>query len=183
MISIEDSPDFSYNQNQELVYTVISMLRFVRAASFGVAHWIFAFEYHSIQKITPYIIRGEEIPEKITRNHSKVNKTFLTLNIVLPFFGSTIFFFVYQTKKYNGSESHFHMQLTNLYLFMAFLNLALNLITGFVLSCAICNIKNYFRINKVEKKINIKIFAIHLATFILYMFSAVILVTFKTIFF
>jgi hypothetical protein len=165
------------------VYTVLSILRFVRAASFGVAHWIFAFEYHTIQKITPYIIRGEEIPEKITRNHSKVNKTFLTLNIVLPFFGSTIFFFVYQTKKYNGSESHFHMQLTNLYLFMAFLNLALNLITGFVLSCAICNIKNYFRINKVEKKINIKIFAIHLATFILYMFSAVILVTFKTIFF
>ena len=96
----------------------------------------------------------------------------------MPFFASALATVViYQN--YNTANT---LKIFNiLYVLMRLIYLILLIITGFVLGCAICNIQDYFKVKKVGKFINVKIFAVHLATFILYMISEVFLFFFQAI--
>ena len=99
---------------------------------------------------------------------------------MVPFFASALATVViYQN--YNTANT---LKIFNiLYVLMRLIYLILLIITGFVLGCAICNIQDYFKVKKVGKFINVKIFAVHLATFILYMISEVFLFFFTAIYF
>jgi hypothetical protein len=47
------------------------------AISFGVAHWLFAFEYFSIAKLMPRALKGEMITEQMLKTYETLKLAFV----------------------------------------------------------------------------------------------------------
>ena len=119
------------------------IMSFIRDACFSVSHWLFAFEYFTIQIITPYILKGQTVPIEMTEKHEKVAKIFLYLNIIVPAVSSIASFvmveFIYHaedqvppTEPWNGWAIIYELSRNMVF--------ALQIISGFFLGIAICKI-------------------------------------------
>ena len=151
---------------------------FVRDGCFLTSHWIFAFEYHLISKIMPYILAGREIPPEKTKYDNKIFNTFLFLNILAPLMKGILFFLFCEYKFYSAEQSS-SIKFTTLLNVSDMACYILQIITGLFLGCAICSVQDYFHIHRMRKYINIEVFSFHASTFILYMMSSVVFAVFQ----
>ena len=65
-------------------YYILDSLLIIRDGCFNTSQLIFAFEYFTLSKIMPYILKEEEVPKEVTKYDDKVFKTLLFLNILAP---------------------------------------------------------------------------------------------------
>ena len=158
---------------QDFVLVAQSVAEFIRDFCFNTAHWIFAFEYYTISKTMPYVLRGEDIPEKAVSQDAKLYTVFLFLNILAPLLEG-IFLFEANLACLNeklDAQHNFSLFLTISRSVMAFLLI----ISGFYLGCALSKIHQYLLKNAGRTSINIKILIIHSCLFLVYLISSVIL--------
>jgi hypothetical protein len=73
--------------------TLDSFCGFTLLACFNAAHWIFAFEYYSIARFMPFVLKGQDLPESKVKCDRVLNKVMLLLNIALPFLIYMIVFY------------------------------------------------------------------------------------------
>ena len=129
--------------------------------------------------MTPFILKGKEVPTAVTKYDTKVYKIFLVLNIAVSFlkgaFWVAMLIVYYSDSQTPDLKIGFELSslMCDLLLF----------ITGFYLGCAICKIQDYFGENRMKKYINIEIFAVHASTFILFMISTAVLAIFQAFYY
>lgn len=63
---------------------------FVYEASFGSAHWLFAFEYFGIAKIMPLALQGMQQSESEKKLYATIRLVMLVLNVVLAFANASL---------------------------------------------------------------------------------------------
>ena len=58
---------------------------FTLLVCFNISRWIFAFEYYSISRFMPYVLKDEDLPENEQKFDKRLNKIMITINIAIPF--------------------------------------------------------------------------------------------------
>jgi hypothetical protein len=59
---------------------------FILLVCFNLSRWIFAFEYYSISRFMPYVLKGQDLPESELKFDTKFNNTMISINVAIPFF-------------------------------------------------------------------------------------------------
>ena len=74
--------DFS---NRAIVWiSLLSISGFLLIACFNLSYWMFAFEYYSIARFMPFVLKGQDLPESKLKCDGAINKIMLFLNIAAP---------------------------------------------------------------------------------------------------
>jgi len=62
---------------------------FIRDSTFNYAYWLFAWQYYTISRYTPFLLRHESVPQELKKFDERINRLLTTLNI-----GASLFYSV-----------------------------------------------------------------------------------------
>ena len=71
-------------EHQTLLKSLQSAFFFIRDATFNLAYWLFAWQYFTIARNTPYLLKQQTPPEEMTVFDNKINVVMSVLNIIVP---------------------------------------------------------------------------------------------------
>lgn len=121
----------------------------------------------------PYLLRREPVPETLTRLDETIYKVFYALNIIVPFFEAFTAFVYNMFATTNATLKFWNIAMTTTRLCVGLLSI----ITAVFLGYAVLKIKSFLN-NSKDGEINVRILAVHSATFSLYIISIIIYFTF-----
>ena len=138
--------------------------RTIGTTCFNIAMWMFAFEYYSMSRKTPFLLKNFKVPKFIERQDRNLNYVMFSLNIIIPiFFG--ISRFVYSD--YRETATFWKWANSLSYIFV----IILQIITGAYQISALSKIKTFMN---EGSQVNIKTMLIFGFSFGLYLFSIVV---------
>ena len=78
------------NNTQESVFVDVSqaVFVFIRDATFNYAYWLFAWQYYTISRYTPFLLKHESVPTEVKSFDDKINVVLTSLNFVVSLFYS-----------------------------------------------------------------------------------------------
>lgn len=111
------------------------------------ANWIFANEYFKTATMMPYTLKNEPIPTNKIKKNMRVYKVLSVLNFLLPLFeGISYFCFSFCFAKGRKCVDN----TSAIYTGAVFGVLALEIVSGVFLGCAIAKVRNYIKNSKTQ---------------------------------
>jgi hypothetical protein len=94
ILVIEADTKFSVTDNNvALVWKIIQAVAiFIRNATFNYALWLFAFQYYTLSRYTPFYLKQQNPPEDMTSYDEKVNKLLTYANVIVPLIQAILLF-------------------------------------------------------------------------------------------
>lgn len=144
-----------------IFYSIISVL-------FGVAHWMFVFEYYKISCFMPYVVKDEDIPSDMVTFHKRLNTTMLSLNVIVML-GEGILMILHNRCIYSDCNQN----IWNLPLLVfCTIGFVLLIATGVFMFVAVFKIRAFFlEQGTSDDRINVKMMVLHTSSFGLFILS------------
>lgn len=145
-------------------------------------HWLFAHKYFKISNVIEFFKKGQTVPDQVKAKDERVNKIFLSLNLV-PALGMGVFECLSLNEYFHKGNTEAYKVYRKIFTICYFAVIILELLSALILGVGVLKLYRLAKSGELfDERINVPQLVLHVSAFVTYLMSVLIQVIFYAIF-